>query len=147
MGPGSTFLRARGHPHPNQTVTHVVREGDVSAPCQQHADHLDVLVLCSPDDGCPPPTVLWVGREGGTKMGGSPCPDPGHPSSPAHQSSMWSTACTLEQTPSSTTHTLQDPGQLIISRRLDGSFLIFKMGLIVSITQGCGVIFLFLKNT
>lgn len=30
---------------------------------------------------------------------------------------------------------------------LDGSFLIFKMGLIVSITQGCGVIFLFLKNT
>lgn len=45
--------------------SHIVRERDVSTPCQQHADHFDVLVLCGPDNGRPAPTVLWVGREGG----------------------------------------------------------------------------------
>lgn len=43
------------------TATHIVSEGDVSTPCQQHADHFNVLVFCGPDDGRPPAAVLWAG--------------------------------------------------------------------------------------
>lgn len=72
--------------------SHVVCEGDVSTPCQQHADHLNVLVLRGPDDGRPSPTVLWVEREEG--VGGSPCSAPA--ARPAHQNSTWSRVCALE---------------------------------------------------
>lgn len=44
------------------SAPHVVSQGDVGTPGQQHADHIDVLVLRSPDDGCPAPTVLVEGR-------------------------------------------------------------------------------------
>ena len=67
LNPASSLLRGPGQSPPPlpPTNSHVVCEGDIGAPCQQHADHLNVLVLRSPDNGRPSPTVLWVGREGG----------------------------------------------------------------------------------
>lgn len=66
FNPASTLFRGLGPPPhlPPRPNSHVVCEGDVGTPCQQHADHLDVFMLCGPDDGCPSPTVLWWrGRE------------------------------------------------------------------------------------
>lgn len=63
-------------PHPDRTLSHVVCEGDVGAPCQQHADHLDVLVLRSPDDGRPAPAVLWGRMWGRRQVERQPQPCP-----------------------------------------------------------------------
>lgn len=61
-------------PKPDQILTHIVSEGDIGTSCQQHADHINVLVFCGPDDRRPPTTILWVGRSEGQATG------------PAHQS-------------------------------------------------------------
>lgn len=52
-----------------ESVPHVVSEGDVGTPGQQHPDHVNVLVLGCPDDGRPAPTVL----RGEKRMRAQPC--------------------------------------------------------------------------
>lgn len=57
-------------PSQHPRVPHVVSEGDVGTTGQQHPDHVNVLVLGCPDDGCPAPTVLREGRKTGVRAHG-----------------------------------------------------------------------------